>query len=398
MNVSGRIKILIIGGYGAFGSRLVELLKDEPRLKLIIAGRSRSRAKTLCIMPSKAELVPAEFDRDGDVEAQIGWLEPDIVVDASGPFQSYGEDPYRVIRGALAAGADYLDLADSTEFVLGVSKFDDAVRASKKFVLCGLSTCPALSGAVVRALARDLASVERIIGGIAPSPYAGLGYSVVQGVLSYAGKRVGIVRDGHSTTAAGLVDSRDYTITQPGNVPMFTRRFSLIDVPDLKLMEAAWPQAGEVWFSVGTAIGILLKVLNTFAMLVQGRLLPSIRFLAPLVHWVINHVRWGEHRGGMFMRLYGRDAGGRPCRRRWHMIAEGNNGPYVPVMAAAAVIGKCVEGMPPQPGARPASGELELEDFAPLFAMREISTMVLGDVPEDRKRPVYRRVLEHRYG
>ena len=94
MNVSGRIKILIIGGYGAFGSRLVELLKDEPRLKLIIAGRSRSRAKTLCIMPSKAELVPAEFDRDGDVEAQIGWLEPDIVVDASGPFQSPAQHLY----------------------------------------------------------------------------------------------------------------------------------------------------------------------------------------------------------------------------------------------------------------------------------------------------------------
>lgn len=397
MNVTGRIKILIIGGYGAFGSRLVELLKDEPRLKLIIAGRSRARAKTLCIMQSRAELVPAEFDRDGDVEAQIGWLEPDIVVDASGPFQSYGADPYRVVRGALAAGADYLDLADSTEFVVGVSQFDDAVRASKKFVLSGASTFPALSGAVVRALASDLTSVERIIGGIAPSPYAGFGYSVIQGVLSYAGKPVGIVRDGQPTTAPGLVDSRDYTITQPGNVPMLTRQFSLIDVPDLELMETEWPQAGEVWFSVGTVPTVMFKVLNTSARLVQGKLLPSLRFLAPIVHWAVNSVRWGEHRGGMFVRLYGRNADGGLCRRRWHMIAEGGNGPYVPAMAAAAIISKCLEGVPPQPGARPASDELELDDFAPFFAQREISTMMLGDVPEDRKRPVYRRVLEHRY-
>ena len=145
MNATGRIKILVIGGYGAFGSRLVELLKDEPRLKLIVAGRSQARAKTLCIMQSKAELVPAEFDRDGDVDAQIGWLAPDIVVDASGPFQSYGDDPYRVIRGALAVGAHYLDLADSTQFVLGVADIDDAAKASKKFVLSGLSTFPALS-------------------------------------------------------------------------------------------------------------------------------------------------------------------------------------------------------------------------------------------------------------
>ena len=39
-------------------------------------------------------LVPAAFDRDGDVDAQLGALAPDIVVDASGPFQAYG-DPYR---------------------------------------------------------------------------------------------------------------------------------------------------------------------------------------------------------------------------------------------------------------------------------------------------------------
>ena len=99
MNVRARIRVLIIGGYGAFGSRLVELLKDEPRLKLIIAGRSRSRAKTICIMESRAELVPAEFDRDGDVEAQIGWLEPDIVVVRQAVQQQEDEvQDRRVIR------------------------------------------------------------------------------------------------------------------------------------------------------------------------------------------------------------------------------------------------------------------------------------------------------------
>ena len=234
--MTGRIKVLIIGGYGAFGSRLVELLKDEPRLKLIIAGRSRARAKTLCIMESQAELVPAEIDLDGDIEAQIGWLEPDIVMDASGPFQAYRKDPYKVVRGALAAGADYLDLADSSEFVLGISELNDAVKASGKFVLSGLSTCPALTCAVVRALARDLDNVEQIAAGIAPSPYAELGYNVIRAVLSYAGKPVGIVRKGQSVEAPGLADSRDYTITQPGKVPLFTRRFSLVDVPDLKLL------------------------------------------------------------------------------------------------------------------------------------------------------------------
>ena len=395
--MTSRIKVLIIGGYGTFGSRLVELLKDEPNLKIIIAGRSRSRAKTLCIIQTFAELVPAEFDRDGDVEAQIGWLKPDIVIDASGPFQAYGEDPYRVVRGALAAGADYMDLADSTDFVVGISQFDEAARAAGKVVLSGLSTYPALSGAVIRHLANGLNTVDRIAAGIAPSPYAGFGDSVIKGILSYAGKPVQIVRNGRVMRAPGLVDSRNYTITQPGKIPLFTRRFSLVDVPDLKLLPQHYPRAGEVWFSVGTEPAWLLKLLNTFGELVRNKVLRSLSFLAPVIGWVANRFHWGEHRGGMFVRLYGHDLDGNLCRRRWHLIGEGDDGPHVPVMAVAAIIARRLAGQPTEPGARPADRELLLQEFDPFLAARNISTMVLSDVPEDLNRPVYRRVLEHRY-
>jgi len=38
--MSAAIKVLVIGGYGVFGSRLVQLLEDEQRLSLLVAGRS----------------------------------------------------------------------------------------------------------------------------------------------------------------------------------------------------------------------------------------------------------------------------------------------------------------------------------------------------------------------
>ena len=41
-------RILIIGGYGTFGGRLVQLLADETRLTLIVAGRSREKADAFC--------------------------------------------------------------------------------------------------------------------------------------------------------------------------------------------------------------------------------------------------------------------------------------------------------------------------------------------------------------
>ena len=41
---------------------------------------------------AKAELLSARFDRNGDLKGQLSALAPDILVDASGPFQDYGRD------------------------------------------------------------------------------------------------------------------------------------------------------------------------------------------------------------------------------------------------------------------------------------------------------------------
>ena len=68
------------------------------------------------------------FDRDGDVLGQLRKAAPDLVVDASGPFQVYG-DPYRVVRAAIAAGIDYLDLADGSDFVKGIAQLDHGREA-----------------------------------------------------------------------------------------------------------------------------------------------------------------------------------------------------------------------------------------------------------------------------
>ena len=43
--------VLIIGGYGTFGGRLCQLVADEPRLRLLVAGRSLERAEAFCRRP-----------------------------------------------------------------------------------------------------------------------------------------------------------------------------------------------------------------------------------------------------------------------------------------------------------------------------------------------------------
>jgi hypothetical protein len=106
---------------------------------------------------------------------------------------------------------------------------------------------------------------------------------------------------------------------------------------------------------------------------------------------VINVLRWGEHRGGMFVEIEGRDAQGKPVTRSWHMVAEKNDGPFIPSMAAEAIIRHALDGRPPVPGARPATHELELSDYDALFARRQIYAGFRWPMPDDT--PLYRRVL-----
>ena len=179
------MNILILGGYGTFGGRLAHLLAEDERLTLLLAGRSIQKAKTFCEgLPSGARKVPVFFDRNGNVEAQIREIKPDVVVDAMGPFQVYGDDPYRVVKACIAIGVDYMDLADGSDFVKGIRQFDAEAKAKDIYILSGVSSFPVLTAAVVRKLSYDMTCVNTIRGGIAPSPYAGVGLNVIRAITS----------------------------------------------------------------------------------------------------------------------------------------------------------------------------------------------------------------------
>jgi hypothetical protein len=388
------LKILIVGGYGTFGRRLVELLESEPGLTLIVAGRSRSKAEALCNSRGMAHamLEPQTFDRDGDLEAQLASLRPDILVDASGPFQAYGARPYRVIEACIAARVNYLDLADGSDFVAGVAAFDARAHEAGIYALSGASTCPALTAAVTRRLSRDMLRVDSIRAGIAPSPFADVGENVIRAIAATAGRRIALRRNGVERTAYPFTEQTRFTIAPPGRLPMQNRLFALVDVPDLRALPELWPGMAGVWIGAGPEPEVLLRALIALAWLVRAKLLPSLSPLASLMQFATKHARWGENRGGMFVDVAGTDATGARRKRGWHLVAEGDDGPFIPAMAVAALLRKARAGQSPPAGARAAIRELELEDFERLFSSRSIVTGVRDDGPVDTI-PLYARIL-----
>ncbi len=387
------MRILIVGGYGTFGGRLVELIEDDRRLTLLVSGRSLERARQYCAGRSKAlaALIPTLFDRNG-TSHELQALRPDLVVDASGPFQAYGQKMYNLIERCLECRTNYVDLADGSEFVAGVPGFDAAAKAAGVFILTGASSFPVLTAAVVRRLSTDMTEVRSIRGGIAPSAFAGVGSNVIRAIASYAGQRVAIRRNGSSAEGRPFTESIPYVICVPGRVPLEWRRFSLVDVPDLRMLPTLWPTVKEVWMGAAPVPGMLHRLLNAFAWLVRSRVLPTLSWMAGAMHFVTEHAQWGEHRGGMFVEVVGTRSDGGEVERVWNLLAEGNDGPLIPCMAVEALIRKLVAGTKPATGARSAISDVGLEDYEALFQRRTVYTGT-REMQGGSAMPLFRRVL-----
>lgn len=383
-----RMRILILGGYGVFGGRLAELLADVPEIELIISGRNQSRADAFCARHrGVAHFRPIELAR-ADIISGLCALKPHLVVDASGPFQDYGADRYHVISACIDAGVDYLDFADAADFVFGVSELDARAKAAGVFVLSGVSSFPVLTAAVLREMAKtmEIASVE---GGIAPSPYAGIGLNVMRAVVGYAGAPVKLRRGGETSQGTGLAESMRFTIAVPGQLPLRNIHFSLVDVPDLQVIPPEYPTMTDIWMGAGPVPEILHRMLNVLAKARSQFGLPSLEPLSRLFYAVLNRMKFGEHRGGMFVRAHGM-SDGRHVERSWHLLAEGDDGPYIPSMAIEAVVRKLLLGARPESGARSAVRALELADYDELFRHRKIFT---GFRIDEECAPLYRKVL-----
>ena len=361
-------RVLVIGGYGFFGRRLVERLSLQAALHVIVAGRSAQQAAALVseLRPTAASaLSSVALDAMSDeFPAWLDRLQVRAVVHASGPFQ--GQD-YRVALSCTAAGVHYVDLADGRDFVVGITAIDVAATAAGVCVLSGASSVPALSGAAVDELTHGWRRVDAIDIGISPGNRAERGLSTVRAGLSYCGRPIPQA-DGATLTGWLRTRARRYP------APVGWRLLSPCDVPDPALLPSRYPGRPVVHFGAGLELFALHLGMNAMALV--GRL--------GLVRDWTRHAEWlkrcsdrcmafGTDAGAMHATARGLDAQGRPARRTWTLLATRGDGPWVPTLAAAALVRRLAAGATPAIGARPCVGELTLDDFARETSGRHIA-------------------------
>src|SRR5205809_8097825 len=150
-SVSERPRILLAGGYGVFGRLLARELLDTMDAHLVLAGPSARRAEQARVLlgsPDRTEPLGLDLSDTEAVEhAAIGCF---AVACTAGPFQ---ELPVGLAGAAVRAGAHWVDVADDRGWVLGVLDDADLHTAARERGVCvipGLSTAPAVSGALAR--------------------------------------------------------------------------------------------------------------------------------------------------------------------------------------------------------------------------------------------------------
>lgn len=313
--------------------------------KVWVVGRSE--ASDLTSKQMNCEFL--KLDRGGDL-SPLWALSPDVVVDAAGPFQTYGDDPYRLPRACIENRVHYFDLCDDTAFCVGIAELDPLAKAAGIVVSSGVSSVPALSSAVVGELIKGLRP-ERLDVAILPGNQTPRGRSVTHSIMVQTGTEFPLCEGGHLSPTRNWSGKRSFVL--PGGHKRIGRRFNL---PDVHLFPDHFGIPTVVLWA-GLELPILSNGLWAFGMLRHYLGLPFKPWMADFSIWFSDKlIKRGTNIGGMVVALRGHD-GDAFVERTWKLTLGDGEGPFVPSTALRAAL-RDLDSLPP--GAGPAIGLVDL--------------------------------------
>lgn len=358
------MRVVLIGGYGMFGSLLSQLLVRDG-YEVWIAGRNLEKAQAQAArIGGQISAKALEVDLFKNLDAVFS-VDPDVVVDAAGPYQLYGDDPYCLARLCIDHGANYFDLSDSAAFTTGISTLDGKARVAGVRVLSGASSVPGLSSVVVKALAADLDEIIAIESAILPGNKAPRGRSVIASIIGSVGTPMRLWLGNVWTVQRGWSGKRRFTLDAT-----MQRNGYLISVPDLALFPTHF-RARSVRFYAGMELPIMNWSLSALGQLRKIWPFDMPAAATDAIQWMANLLRsFGTDRGGMLVGVVGKRDDS-VVRTEWRLIAEAGQGPYVPGIIVHTLLRQLSSI---EPGARACLCEVSLRDIEDAMSDLEITT------------------------
>lgn len=354
--------ILILGGYGNFGKRIVESLSVIKGITIVIAGRNINKAESLLeelsLIGTSAELKAMKIDiQSFQFTNQIQTLAPDLVIHTGGPFQ--GQD-YAVAEACISIGCHYIDLADDRRFVCDITALNNKAIKKDVLLVSGASSVPGLSSTVIDDFMDQYSIIEEIDFAIAPGNKAERGEATVRGILSYTGHPFKVLNAGEWVNRYGWMSARKLNF---GHV-IGTRWLANIDIPDLELLPERYLGVKTVNFQAGLELPFLHLGMVLMALLAKMGLVKNWSILTRLIFNSSEILKnFGTDTGGMQINLKGLDKNKKPKSVKWVLVAEKGVGPYIPTLSAIIIAKKLITGEIDTRGASPCLGMYTLQEF-----------------------------------
>lgn len=365
-------RVLIIGGYGNFGGYIARALAADPNISLLIGGRSQAKGDAFAA--SLNALNPAcgcAIDIDSDLEGRLREVRPEIVIHTTGPFQM---QDHRVARAAIAAGAHYLDLADARQFVASIGELDVLAKQAGVAVIAGASSVPSLTAALLDRYQSRFAELTSATYGIAAAQATNRGLGTAAAILSYVGKPFTIVAGGRRKRVFGWQGLRAVRYPELG-----LRLFGYCDIPDLELFPERYRDLRDLEFVAGHEVKLLHMGTWLLSWIVR---LGFVKSLSPYAERLLKlsflFDPLGSDKSGFHMFLRGIDHAGRLSEMRIFMIARQVHGPNIPCYPAIILARRIAAGRPPEAGARPCLGLIELDELLGSMEHLDITTTAVG--------------------
>ncbi len=363
-------RILVIGGYGNFGSFISKSLAKEKNIQVIIAGRSLEKAKASKANISAVNHIEAvALDINQNFENSLKTIEPHIVIHTSGPFQSQG---YRVAQLCIKHNVHYIDLADGRDFVSGITQLDSEAKKHNILVCSGASSVPCLTSALIDDYIKEFEQLESVDYGITTAQKTTRGLATTAAILGYTGKPFKTLIDGRMQNIYGWQNLHQHRYKHLGS-----RLLGNCDIPDLSLFPERYPSLKNIRFYAGLEIPFIHVTLWGLSWLVRIGLIKHLNRAAPLLLKTSFLFDWlGSANSAFHMTLTGKDEKHHKKTITFELTARSGDGPYIPCMPAILMATKLANQKIEIVGAHPCIGFMTRLEYLEALKEMDISWSV----------------------
>lgn len=357
-------RILIIGGYGNFGSYISKTLAQESNITVIIAGRSIEKAQSFINTLEAANTPEAvALDITHNLDEALQTIKPDIVIHTSGPFQGQS---YDVAQCCIKAGVHYIDLADARDFVAGITALDTQAKDKGFLVVSGASSVPCLTSALVDYYLPQFETLESLDYGITTAQKTNRGLATTAAILGYCGRPFKTLIGGQKRDVYGWQSLHVRKYSALGR-----RLLGNCDVPDLELFPERYPTLKNIRFYAGLEIPFIHMGLWALSGLVRIGLIRNLPAFAPFLLKSSFYFDWaGSDISGFHMELSGKDEIGANKTITFELTACSGHGPYIPCMPAILLAKKLAGDEISMMGATPCIGLITRDEY--LSALKDL--------------------------